>query len=227
MIVHCPNCGKQLKLSDKISESIQGLEAGRKLKLKCVHCAVPFALDAGTVNEVAQTGSTRSGVRPPAAPNLSWLREGVFEEQEVVEDVPRALVLFPDTPQRQVVVEAVEAFGYLVDQLTDPREAIDRMPFVNYAGVFLHSGFEPGGLGGGRFHRFMRDMAMSRRRTIFYVLVGGEFETLYDLQALACSANLVVNDREIPYIGTILRKAIPEYDKLFGPLLEELQVAGK
>ncbi len=73
----------------------------------------------------------------------------------------------------------------------------------------------------------MRVMNMSRRRYIFYVLIGEQFDTLYDLQALAYSANLVVNDHEIPFIGTVLKKAIPEFETLFGPLMEELQVVGK
>ena len=68
---------------------------------------------------------------------------------------------------------------------------------------------------------------MARRRFIFYVLVGQEFKTLYDLQALAYSANLVVNGMEVTFMGTILRKAIPEYEVLFGPLMEELHIAGK
>ncbi len=68
---------------------------------------------------------------------------------------------------------------------------------------------------------------MSRRRYIFYVLIGEEFDTLYDLQALAYSANLVINDADIPYVGTVLKKAIPEFEALFGPLMEELRVIGK
>ena len=70
-------------------------------------------------------------------------------------------------------------------------------------------------------------MNMSRRRYIFYVLIGEQFETLYDLQALANSVNLVVNDTDVPFIGTVLKKAIPEFETLFGPLMEELHVVGK
>lgn len=73
----------------------------------------------------------------------------------------------------------------------------------------------------------MYDMNMSRRRFIFYTLVGKEFKTLYNLQALAYSANLVVNDNEIPYFNVILRKAIPEYEELFGPITEEFRLQGK
>ena len=104
---------------------------------------------------------------------------------------------------------------------------MEKMRFVNYAAVFLHTGFEPGGIRNGQFHQYMRDMNMNRRRYIFYVLVGEQFSTLYDLQAMASSANVVVNDAEIPYIATVLKKAIPEYEELFGPLMEELQASGR
>jgi hypothetical protein len=229
MIVHCPQCGKQLKLSEKIRESIENLEPGRKIKVKCVHCSAPFGLDgadmagktAGAVSPVS------SRVRPPSPPDISWLREGAFEDQEVVEDIPKSLVLFPDIPVRAMVVKAAGDLGYLVEQVTSAEDALDKMRFVDYAAIFLHSRFEEGGIEEGAFHHAMRMMPMARRRMIFYVLVGERFQTLYDLQALACSANLVVNDTELPLIATILKKAIPEYEALFGPLLEELQVAGK
>jgi hypothetical protein len=237
MTVNCPHCGKQLKLSDKIKESLQQLGPGRKIKVKCVHCAVPFGLDAKSVmpssfgNNPGRTGTippVKSGkIKPPAPPDIAWLKEGAFEEQEVVEDIPSALVLMPDTSSRGIVVKAASEFGYRVELASAPEEAIDKMRFVNYAAVFLHSSFEPGGISSGKFHQFMREMNMSRRRYIFYVLMGEQFNTLYDLEALANSVNLVINDAEIPLVGTVLKKAIPEFETLFGPLMEELRVMGK
>jgi len=230
MIVHCPHCGKQLKLNDKIRESVQRLEPGRQLKVKCVHCAVPFGLDEKSM-QVARPTPSRSPaagrVRPPGPPATDWLKDGSFEAKEVVEDIPRALVLMPESRSREMVVKAATEFGYLVEPAQTAEEAIDKMRFVNYAAVFLHGSFEPGGIETGTFHSFMRKMDMSRRRYIFYVLLGQQFQTLYDLQALAYSVNLVVNDAEIPYVGTVLKKAIPEFETLFGPLMEELRVIGK
>ncbi len=79
MIVNCPHCEKQLKLSDKIQESIRGLEAGRKIKVKCVHCAVPFGLDAKDITISTKAGNILANksardIRPPAPPNIDWLR---------------------------------------------------------------------------------------------------------------------------------------------------------
>lgn len=230
MRVNCPNCNKQLKLTEKICTSVHQLGPGRKIKVKCVHCAVPFALDASSLaqnNSPSDRSVSGVRVKAPEPPGIEWLTDGSFTEKEVVEDIPRALVLMPESTNCQAVVQAATAVGYRVEYALTPEEAIEKMRFVNYAAVFLHDQFEPQGIDAGIFHQFMRSLNMSRRRYIFYVLLGEQFRTLYDLQALAYSANLVVNDAEMPFVGTILKKAIPEFEILFGPLMEELQVVGK
>ena len=230
MIVNCPNCKKQLKLGEKIRESVRQLEPGRRIKIKCAHCGVPFGLDP-SMEQASAPGRSGDGaggrVKPPGPPDTEWLKDGTFEEKEVIEDIPRALVLMPDMPGRDEVVKASTGVGYRVELAYKSEEAIEKMLFVNYAAVFLHNRFEAGSIASGKFHQFMRNMNMSRRRYIFYVLIGQEFKTLYDLQALSCSANLVVGDADIPYIGVVLKKVIPEYEALFGPLMEELRLAGK
>jgi hypothetical protein len=65
-------------------------------------------------------------------------------------------------------------------------------------------------------------MAMARRRYVFYVLIGPEFRTLYDLEALANSANLVVNDSDTGHFSIILKRGMNEYQELFGPYLQAL-----
>ena len=194
------------------------LEPGRRIKIKCAHCAVPFGLDMSMDRTPPSAGKDRQNggqsaesgrIKPPAPPNTDWLKDGTFEEKDVVEDIPKAIVLMPDLPGREQVVKAAAGVGYRVEQAATPAEAIEKMLFVNYAAVFLHSRFEPGSIRSGVFQQYMRSMSMARRRYIFYVLIGEQFNTLYDLQAMSCSANLVVNDADIPYIGTILKKAIP------------------
>lgn len=235
MIVNCPHCSKQLKLSDKVRESLQSLDQGRKIKVKCINCGTPFGIDKSmqavgpgqkSSNEAgAATG--KGGVKPPSPQNIDWLKDGTFQDKEVVEDIPSALLLIPESENQAAVEKAVKTLGYRVECATDVKDAMEKMRFVNYAAVFLHSKFEPGGVRSGQFHRYMREMNMNRRRYIFYVLIGEKFSTLYDLQAMANSANVVVNNSEIPYIATVLKKAIPEYEELFGPLMEELQASGR
>ena len=66
-------------------------------------------------------------------------------------------------------------------------------------------------------------MWQQRRRLLYYVLVGPDVHTCYNLQALALSANLVINERELAFVEVILRKGFREYVELFGPFLEVLE----
>ncbi len=225
MTIICQNCNKKLKLSDKIKKGIHQLAPGRLLRLPCPKCGEAIVLDGNSLNAQKSAPATKTkkgAVKPPEAPDISWLKEGTFEEEEVVEDIPQTLILINPGIARDQVSKAIESIGYQASFAGSDEEAMERMQFVNYASVILHTSFRPGPLDDSPFHNFMRDMSMAKRRFIFYILIGPEFSTLYDLEALAFSANLVVNDNEIPELLTILRKAIPRYEELFGSLMAEI-----
>lgn len=59
------------------------------------------------------------------------------------------------------------------------------------------------------------------------MLVGPNLNTLYELEALANSANLVINEKDIQYLDVILRKSITAYEQMFGPVMEELKAYGR
>lgn len=138
-----------------------------------------------------------------------------------------ALVLVNKGQGRESVVNAVREMGYRVDLVNSSEEAIEKLEYGSYAMIVLHSRFEGTDINANRFHKHMQSMRMSSRRYIFYFLIGPEFQTLYDLQGLSYSANLVVNDREVPSLSAILMKKIPEYEMLFGQIIEEIRVQGK
>ena len=235
MITKCRACAKQLKLSPKMLASIQQLEPGKTIRIKCPGCGEQMVLDnsilsAGQADQMQQPPGVSPAVtkvKPPAPPDISWLEDGVFDQEDVIEDVPLALVLMEDSPNRDAIIESIEGIGYKSEIVKDSRDAMEKMQFVEYSAVVMHSQYEGATLTDSIFHRFMCDMNMDRRRFIFYTLIGKEFKTLYNLQALAYSANLVVNESEIPYFNVIIRKAIPEYEELFGPITEELRLQGK
>lgn len=249
MNVDCPKCGKQLKLGEKAEASILSMPAGKLVKVKCVQCSNVFGINSAgeSVNLNVSASSAESKgesstadkalkgdgkstgvvVKPPEAPDLSWLADGVYNDHEVVEEVPLALVLMEDSDARNGVINAIEGIGYKAETAEDAKSAIEKMMFVNYSNVVLHSRFGGPGINSSEFHKYMSRMEMSKRRYIFYTLVGPEFKTLYNLQALAYSANLVVNDNEVKDFNVILRRVIPEYEALFGPLMEELHIQRK
>lgn len=240
MIDHCPHCQKQLALSEaqiaKVENALASLPQGKLLKLGCPHCQQPIELrgDGTTTTQStapgaksAVTGAKKQTIDPPKPPDLSWLESGQFEEKEIIQDVPMALILMQDGPERGVISESLSSAGYLPVFPNSAEDAIDRMQFGNFGAVVLHSGFEAGGLAKGTFHAHMRAMAMSRRRSIMYILVGPELTTLYDLEALAHSANLVVNDRDAKRFNLLYKKAAQDNALFFGPLIETMNELGR
>jgi len=255
MISNCPHCQGALKFNAaqtaKIEQALKALKPGKRLPLKCPHCKQPMQLDAAGQAEGAGSAASQKSpekipanaeqkaapkasesgdqvIKPPPPPPLDFLEEnmgGIMDDH--VRDVPMALVLHEDDGFRHQLAAAMEALGYQVMTLTSPQEAIDQVASISYASIVYHVSFEGGALNDSIFHNFMRDMPMSKRRMIFYILIGPNFTTLYDIEALANSANLVVADKDVKNFQLVLHKAIPYYEQLFGPFLEELSNYGK
>lgn len=226
MTIECSNCRKSLHFSRaqqaKFDIVLSKLKREENLSIKCPHCHGAVKL-AGTTATSAET----SGVRPPEPPDISWLKTGSGGGEEQVADVPMAMVLHGDSPQRTEIAEAMKSVGYQVAVTDAHEDAMQRMQFINFSCVVLHTDLEPGGLSHSTFHNYMHNMPMERRRYIYYILIGADLHTLYELEALTASANLVICEKDLQYLNVILRKAIPSYEELFGPLLEELATYGK
>lgn len=225
MKITCSACGKAHSSNAKLEASLEKLQPGQKLRLKCSQCGEAIALareDLG-IRGVTSAGS----IHPPSPPDTSWLQEGAFEAEDVVADIPRAIVLMKPGETRDQVSAALSGLGYQAEAADDPAQIVKRMQFSNYTCVVMHAGVANGELAGNPLHNYMCSLEMDRRRYIFYILFGPEFKTFYNIQALSNSANLVVNESDMSHFGIILRKAIPEYEELFGPYMDELKIQGK
>ncbi len=245
MIDNCPHCQEPLNLSDvqksKVQTALDKLPPGNLLKLGCPQCQKPFELKSDGTSPgqkpkkgaVAPSGgpplkgARNIAVTPPPPPDLDWLASGQMQEKEIVEDTPMVLILMNKGPGLSTVREAYEDEGFLPIFSDSLEGAIDRMQFTPFAALVLHSRFEGDSLESNSFHNFIKKMAMARRRNIHYTLIGPEFQTLYDLQALSNSANLVVNDNELNNFRIILKKSLHESQKLFGPLADSMVRQGK
>jgi len=224
MNIICNSCGTSHKSNAKIEKSLEQLKPGQKIRLKCRQCGEAMAVGR---EELYAQAADPNALQPPDPPDTDWLKDGLFDDEEVVSDIPQALVLMKQGQGREQVSSSLVGLGYRVDEVEDSDEAVKKLQFINYSCVVLHDGVAAGGIENSPFHRFVCTMEMSRRRYILYVVIGDAMKTFYDMQALASSANLVVNDVDIPHFGVILRKAIPEYEALFGPYMDELKIQGK
>lgn len=164
---------------------------------------------------------------PAAAARFELAREGGCEEQESVEDIPAALVLMENGLKNEVLFSDLRELGYRVETVDTPAEAFDKLKFTHFAAILMHAEFEKGPLAESVLHRYLTWLPTAKRRTIFYILVGPDFHTLYDLEALSLSVNLVVNDADVKHLKTLLRKSFRDHEELFGPLVEALDSCGK
>lgn len=234
MISACPNCGKTLNLTEsqqqKIDHAVAALPPGKSLKFNCPHCQKPIEVQREAPEAVRlppkQPQSGRALPGPPGPPDRSWLERGDLGSGEVLEDVPHVLILVKDEQIQADIAQFFDDMGYKAVMPRTAEDAIERMRFTNFSAVVLHSGFE-GSLASSTVHAHMQGMAMPKRRYIYYVLIGPEFHTLYNLEALSNSVNLVINEADISAFPLVLKKGFRDYDELFGPYLAALEGMGK
>ncbi|MBF0258006.1 MAG: hypothetical protein HQK62_04050 [Desulfamplus sp.] len=247
MISECPNCNQNLHFSDANRErvliALGKLPQGQTLKFKCPMCRDVIELNpdglpanselsaniAPAVKAVQKFANTIAvpPPAPPEAPDISWLVSGGEIDSDLVDNIMTAMVIVPDESMRNKISEIIRKESYQIYVPKSIDEAIESIRFKDYAIIVYHSRYEERSLNSQDFHKFMQQMSMSKRRYILYILVGPEFHTLYDLEALANSANLVVNDSEVPFLSTILTKLKSDYQKLFRPYCTTLKEHGK
>ncbi|MCG8634572.1 MAG: hypothetical protein MI863_12140 [Desulfobacterales bacterium] len=242
MISQCPHCSNPLRFSDahreKLSKALENLSPGRTLKFGCPKCKKPIELDkagaplakaapAAPVKKPDSVPEPSKTIVPPKAPDISWLTDGEKEEADVLDDVPTAMVVMDDPGMREKMVRGLEENQYQIVIPEDIDGAIDSMRFKAYAVVAFSSTYGGDTLENQDFHKFMMQMSMKKRRNIFYILVGPEFSTLFDLQALTHSANLVINREQIDHASTLIKKGVKDYEALFAPYLAALKQHGK
>ncbi|WDP88896.1 MAG: hypothetical protein HUN04_03750 [Desulfobacter sp.] len=234
MISQCPHCDQPLKFSqpqmEKFKQALAKLPQGRALKFGCPKCRTPIEINKdGTLADKSREAVPRPSppVTPPEAPDISWLSSGNQEGEQVLEDVPTAMVLINDPAVLDQVSGVLQERNLQIHCPENVDEAVAGQRFKTYDVVVYFTGYEDGPVEVHDFHKFMSAMSMNRRRNIFYTLVGQEVRTLYDLEALTLNANLVVNTRELPHFAQVFQKGVKGHEALFGPYISMLNQHGK
>jgi len=235
MISQCPHCEQSLKFSPpqmaKFEQALARLSENRSLKFGCPKCKVPIELNReGQLTEKRQAPDftpAQSIVHPPAAPDIGWLSTGTDDEAEILDDVPTAMILIKDKEIQNRVAGELEKKEFQIHRPGSVDEAVDSLRFREYAVVVYSADYEQGPLEIHDFHKFMSGMSMNKRRKIFYILLGNQVQTLYDLEALTLSCNLLVNLTELNFFGKVFKKGIQSYENLFASYMAMLKEHGK
>ncbi len=237
MISQCPHCSRPLKFSkahqEKLNQALGRMPAEKTLKLGCPKCKTPIELDK-TGNAVSKKKETlpvktqeAASIEPPKAPDISWLSDKEREETQSADDIPAAMVLIRDESLRDNVSSCLEELKFQIHDFSNIDQAIDSMRFKEYAVVVYSSQYEDVPLADQDFYKYMSMMSMTKRRSIFYALIGPEFNTLYDLEALTFSADLVINTRESDFLSRLFKNGLTHHEDLFGPYIDCLKKHGK
>ncbi len=233
MIETCPSCGKDFNFTEgqleKIGMALASLKGGT-LRLKCPKCfdSLELLSDGSLADwRIAMPVSKgKAGPAPPAPPDIDWLTRGAFKEEDRIKDIARALVLIePGEIRAKVMGALVESF-YQPTSVDTIEDAMAQLMMVQYNTVVLHSRFNGEKLRKSVVHDYMMRMAMGQRRYLFYILIGPEFHTLYTLEALANSANMVINERDADHFKNLYKRARVDTEELFAPYISMLQEAG-
>jgi len=230
--IGCPHCKKPIELHPEGAPAEAGSNGDDEQVMKSVLYSEHLGDEDRDIEEVVAhvrqvPKPTKIPPAAPKAPDVSWIATGEFKAEQVVKDVPLAMILMTEEQGKSKVAEAFGEIGFQPEFAQSAEAAIERMRFVNFAAVALHSHFEGRKLADSSFHAHMRTMGMNMRRYVYYVLIGPEFNTLYDLEALSNSANLVINDKDAEHVNVILKKGLQDYDTLFGPYIEILKEHGR
>ena len=166
----------------------------------------------------APPGDEQADTLAPPPPDPDWLTDCLDPgDGSGAANIPSALVAIVPDGRRALAADTLEKMGYQVDIVVTAAEGLDLLRAGRYDLLLCEADRAFADL-----HRTIRQLSPGRRRLLFYAIVGPRLHTLYDLEALAFSANLVINDREMPHLEPVLRKGLRDYEKLFRPLIDAL-----
>lgn len=162
----------------------------------------------------------RDTIPPPPPPDISRLADSMAETERSQSGSSRtALVVIVADHTRTIAERVLTKMGYAVDTALSVAPAIQRLQAIQHKLIIC--GTE------GAFkdiHQYICRLPSTRRRETYYAIVGPHLHTLYDLEALSLSANLVINDKDIQDLENILYKGFRDYENLFRPFLDLLSV---
>lgn len=130
-----------------------------------------------------------------------------------------ALVLLRNAEQQALAEEALTRMDYTAVNAPTAVKGIEELRRAPFQLVLCGTD--------ATFARFRdhitKNVPVQRRRRIFYALVGPHLHTCYNMEALAMSANLVINEQDLPELEGILHKGFLAYGKLYKSYLELIE----
>ena len=173
-------------------------------------------------------------LKPPASDSgsldaTSMLVDEEFDDDDEIEiyDEHDKIALILDRKNDDLWTAALTELEYKLQRAKSPEHAVHKLRFNQYHVVVFHERFGDTTLATSPLYEFIRDMTMDTRRKTFVALVGENFKTLDNMEALAYSVNLVINQQDFDQLETILKKSIGDNDTFYKVYRETMTALGK
>ena len=216
MQVECSSCNKEINIPDN------KIPQGQAFNLTCPSCKTKMRVD--------------QHLKPPASDPaesvdaISMVVDEDFEDDEEeieIYDEHDKIALILDRQNDDLWTTALNELEYKLQRAKSPEHAVHKLKFNQYHVVAFHEKFGGSTLETSPLYDFIRDMPMDTRRKIFVALVGENFKTLDNMEALAYSVNLVINQKELDQLEAILKKSIGDNDNFYKVYRETMTALGK
>lgn len=152
-----------------------------------------------------------------------------FDDDEEIEiyDEHDKIALILDRKNEEQWTEALTELEYKLQGAKSPEHAVHKLRFNQYHVVAFHEKYGDADLKTSPLYEYIRDMPMHTRRKTFIAVVGENFKTLDNMEALAYSVNLVINQKDIDQLETILKKSIGDNETFYKVYRETMTALGK
>ena len=216
MQVECPSCAKEINIPDN------KIPAGQAFNLNCPGCKTKMRVD--------------QHLKPPASDPTETLDASSMLVDEEFEDDDEDIEIYDEHDQIALILDkqnddlwttTLTELDYKIQRAKSPEHAVHKLRFNQYHVVVIHEKFGGTTLKTSPLYEFVRDMPMDTRRKTFIALVGENFKTLDNMEALAYSVNLVINEKDFDQLETILKKSIGDNETFYKVYRETMTALGK
>lgn len=216
MQVACSSCAREINIpDDKIPQ-------GQAFNLTCPGCKTKMRVDQHLKSPKTDPEE--------ALDTSSMVVDEEFEDDEEdieIYDEHDKIALILDRQNDELWTAALTELEYKLQRAKSPEHAVHKLRFNQYHVVAFHERFGDTTLETSPFYQFVREMPMDTRRKTFVALVGDNFKTLDNMEALAYSVNLVINQKDMDQLETILKKSIGDNDTFYKVYRETMTALGK
>ncbi len=218
MQVECPSCAKENTIPDN------KIPQGQAFNLNCPGCKTKMRVD----QHLQPPASASDPVGSLDATSMVVDEDYDHEDEEIeIYDELDQIALILDRQNDDLWTTALTELDYKLQRAQTPEHAVHKLRFNQYHVIAIHEKFGGTTLETSPLYEYIRDMPMDTRRKTFVAMVGDNFKTLDNMEALAYSVNLVINQKDFDQLDTILKKAIGDNDTFYKVYRETMTALGK